>query len=123
MAAQQYSSMYQDFENPNRSPGRVFNGGNTLNRQSSRHFDNSYGVPQSQNLYGADDFTSRYDTTRGFDRMSNAGTMHANFSQYDNAPWSYGGGANGGAHTIGGTGRVKGGPPRRPQIPGVCFER
>lgn len=120
MAAQQYSNMYQDFDNSSRSPTRVFNGANTLNRQSSRHFDNTYSVPQPQNLYNSDDFGSRYDTSRGYDRMNNASTMHANY-QYDNQPWNYGAGTNGGAHTMGGTGRLKGGPPRRAGIPTVSI--
>ena len=109
--------MYSDFNHQNRSPSRVFNNASTLNRQPSRQFENAYSAPSQQPVYGGEDF-GRYDNGRGFDRMNAAAsTLQNNSYQYDNQTWNYGG-VNGGANTIGGTGRAKNAP-RRAAIPSV----
>lgn len=119
--SQQYQDMYQDYP-LNRSPGstRGYNGGmQSLNRQTSRHFDNNYGgqLQGLQGLYTAEDHAAqgRYDPvpTPRFDRMQSS-TLQNNYA-FDAQPWNYGG-TNGGANTIGAGGRVKPAP-RRAGIP------
>jgi hypothetical protein len=117
----QYQEMYQDYI-PNRSPGRQ--GGNyssTINRQPSRHFDGyPGGVPGPLGLYTAEDHAARYDSTPQFDRMqppTMGGGYTTSASAYNNQTWNYGG-ANGAAHTMSGTGRMKT-PSRRAGLPTV----
>jgi len=99
--AQQYENMYQDQYN-NRSPGSTRGYPSTLNRQPSRHFDNSYGMGQAQGLYTAEDHAARYEGPSRYENRMQSATLHSNY-QYDAQNWNYGG-ANG---TMGGTGRVK----------------
>jgi hypothetical protein len=99
--AQQYADMYQAYDN-NRSPGSTRGYPSTLNRQPSRHFENSYGMGQTQGLYTAEDHAARYEGPSRFENRMPSATLHANY-QYDTQSWNYGG-ANG---AMGGTGRVK----------------
>ena len=111
----------------NRSPGRQGDGyvssAATLNRQPSRHFDTTSYTPSHpgpMGLYTAEDHAARYDSTPRFDRIQAPPTMGGGYAPsaaaYDNQTWNYGGPT--GAHTMGGTGRMKSSS-RRGGIPTV----
>lgn len=115
--AQQYENMYQEYPS-NRSPGRGYNPGLNLNRQTSRHFENNFGG-QIHGLYTQDDHVTaaRYDSTPRYENRIPSSTIHSNYP-YESQTWNNYGGANGGAHTMGGTGRMKHSS-RRAQLPSV----
>lgn len=105
----QYQDMYQGFSS-DQSPSRPRYNAITLNRQTSRHFDNY--TPQqmaTQGLYTPDDHAAagRYEPATRFDRGGGS-ALHSAYP-YDNQTWNYGGAnLNGGAmNTMGGTGRIK----------------
>lgn len=96
--AQQYQDMYSNY-NSDRSPGSTRTYGNlTLNRTSSRQFDN-YGSAQMQQnqlqgLYTADDYAAQQHSgpPPRFEQRMPASTMHNNgYSPYENQTWGYGG--------------------------------
>ncbi|TVY32787.1 RNA-binding post-transcriptional regulator [Lachnellula subtilissima] len=119
----QYQDMYtSDFSN--RSPGsNRYGSGLTLNRQPSRHFDSYGGGQMQQGLYTSEDHVaSRFDSVARFPPVN--ANPHSN-SYYDSQTWNYGApslngnnmNVNGGANTMGGTGRVKSQTARRAGLP------
>jgi hypothetical protein len=95
--AQQYQDMYSNY-NSDRSPSSTRTYGNlTLNRTSSRHFDNYGGAQMQQTplqaLYAADDYAAQQHTgpPPRFEQRMPSSTMHTAYPAYENQTWGYGG--------------------------------
>ena len=110
----------QDYSSRSLGTTRQPYGIGTLNRQTSRQFNN-YGAEQPNlSLFTAEH--ERYESSQ-FDRMTSQADYHYNDSQaLSSQTWGYNAGnLNGGANTIGGTGRMKPPSARRAAIPTVSI--